>query len=200
MRSSDDQGPGTFAALAGLGLAATSALPLVVGEKSPLVAFMDAFAHDWLNGLVTLLLFGTPYLLGAALAAAVLTRSALGVVLLRIPITILYIELVYFALILARDSGDLVAPWAFIGFVAVSTLSAVTRFVHDRRQQRPASVAWLGRWGAMLVAGAIGWGLLQVLVLGDASQLVGVWATFAAAVIVAGACRPRRDRSHSARR
>ncbi|MEM6995615.1 MAG: hypothetical protein AAF721_34205 [Myxococcota bacterium] len=191
MTSRADHGPGASAAIAGLALAATIALPIASGERSLLWAILEAFSEDWLNGVFAGLVIGAPYLVGACLALAVVLRSSLSVVLLRVPITILYIEMVCLALLLVRDSGDAVAPWSFIGFVLVSTLSAVSRFSRDRRHGRTPSVAWLGRWGAMLVAGLFGWFLLQVLVAGEAQGVISPWATFGAALLVAATCRPK---------
>lgn len=182
--------PGPAAAVAGLILAATSALPLGVDEISPLRALLRVFAESWVDGLVALLIFGSPYLLGACVALAILMRSGLTFALLRVPVTVLYAELVLLALMLVKDPGDAVAPWGLIGFVAAATLGGVARFANDAKRGRAPSLAWTGRWGALLVVGLLGWLLLQVLVHGDASLVFGPWATLAAAALLVVTCRP----------
>jgi len=189
--------PGLGAALVGIGLAATSALPLSLGEVSPLQALLRVFAESWVDGFVAALLFGSPYLLGACVALAVLVRSGLTHALLRVPVTVLYGELVFLALMLIKDPGDAAAPWSLIGFVAAATLGGVARFANDAKRARVPSVAWTGRWGALLLVGLLGWLLLQVFVHGDASAVFGPWATLAAGALLVVTCRPRRHRGTS---
>ena len=185
--------PGRPAALVGTLLAATSALPLAVDEISPLRALLRVFADSWVDGFVALLIFGSPYLLGACVALAVLVRSGLTLALLRVPVTVLYGELVLLALMLVKNPGEEVAPWVLIGFVAAATLGGVARFADDAKRGRVPSVAWTGRWGALLVVGLLGWLLLQVFVEGDASAVFGPWATLAAAALLVVTCRPARS-------
>ena len=181
--------PGPGAALAGLGLAATAMVPFEAGGSSPLQVIVDAFAEHWANGVVSLLVLGAPYLLGLTVAAAAVLRSTLGLVLVRVPVAILYAELVGLCLLVASQPEPLRARWSLIGFTVVATLSAIARVSGERRAGTGPNVAWLARWGAMLIAAAFGWLMLQDPP--SFAEAPGLWATFVAAVVLAGSSRTR---------
>jgi len=185
MTARDNDDLSGMAAVAGLALAGTVALPITGGGPSILQGILEAFGDGWVDGVLMLLLFGAPYLLGLFVAVAAARKSPRSALLLRVPITILYGELVLLALFLLKDQNDAVAPWSLIGFVAVATLRAVA---HTGRGA--AGVVWTARWGAMLVAGLFAWVLLQAMSHG--ASLISPWATFGAALLVAASCRPRR--------
>ena len=182
--------PGPMAALAGLALAGTAALPIVAGEASPLQLIAHAFAEHWTQGVVLLLVLGAPYLLGLTVAAAAVLRSTLGLVLVRVPVTILYAELVALALMIAHEPGDdLRAPWSLVGFAVVTTISGIVRVSGERRVAAGPNVAWLARWGATMVAGVLGWVVLQDAM--PPARAPGLWGTLIAAAVLAASSRAR---------
>lgn len=184
--------PGPLAALAGLALASTSALPLVVDEPSPLRMILEAFGKHWVNGVVILLLLGAPYLLGLAVAAAAVLRSTLGLLLVRVPVTILYAELVVACLMIASEPDDCRAPWSLVGFAVVTTVSGIVRASGERRAGAAPNVAWLARWGATIIAAVLGWIMLQNPM--SLAEAPGLWATLVGAAALAGTSRGRSAR------
>ena len=182
--------PGPLAALVGLALAAASALPFVAGEPSVFEEIVAAFDRAWVTGVVFLLLLGAPYLLGLSVFAAAVLRSTLGLVLVRVPVTILYAELVVACLLIATEPGELRAPWSLVGFAVVTTISGIVQVARERRARAAANVPWLARWGAMIVAAALGWVTLQDPM--GLAEAPGLWATLVAAAVLAAASRPAR--------
>jgi hypothetical protein len=166
-------------------LSAAIAAPLTPDGYSFAQILYVAFLRHPLEGLITLLGFGSPFCFGILTLALVAARDhitpSLGERLLVANLSFLHAQLLLVAgLLVARGQGML--PAALLGFAIVSGGFFI---IHHARSSAMASVdedrpvgpsqRWLVRWGSTVIVAVCGWMRLQVLIdvrLGWAVELV----------------------------
>lgn len=145
-------------------LAATAALPVAPDGRSFLHYVVEAFGNGWLEGLLTIAGFGSPFLFGVAVVVAWRMPSALVAArLVRLPIAMMHSQLLLVTWAVWRF-GDAIAAFPMFAFSLVSAIYFVW-FSGLKRAEGDGtgpSVAWLVRWGAMVVAAICMWARIQM--------------------------------------
>jgi hypothetical protein len=128
-----------------------------------------AFLRSPLDGLITLLGFGSPFCFGLITLVIAAARerfpSTVGERLLVANLSLLHAQLLLVAaLLFSRGQGML--PLALLGFALVS---GGYFLVHHARSStiagsRGPSVRWMIRWGATVIVAICGWMRLQMLI------------------------------------
>ncbi len=159
--------PGVVTA-AGAVLAGAAALPGAPGGPSWLDVAVDLVRAYGLAAVPLLVITGAPFLFGAAVALAGGLPGAPTAGLVRGLVVLLQAEVVY-AAVLVVTGGGWVAPWAFLGFAAVTGGAMVVHWASSRASGsgEPPTLRWATRWGALLVVGAALW--LRAQALGGAA-------------------------------
>jgi hypothetical protein len=134
-----------------------------------------AFLRHPLEGLITLLGFGSPFCFGMiALLLAVDSRRlppAIGERVLVANLSLLHAQLfLVAAMLFARGQGLL--PGALLGFATVSGGFFVVHHArtsaiaggHEAPNERGPTQRWLLRWGATVIVAICGWMRLQMLI------------------------------------
>jgi hypothetical protein len=156
-------------------LTAAIAAPLTPDGHSFAQLLYAAFLRHPLEGVITLLGFGSPFCFGAItlLLAAADRRllPAMGERMLVVNLSFLHAQLLLVAgLLLSRGQGMLSA--ALLGFAIVSggyftvyhaRTSAAAGGVREAGPRGPTQ-RWLVRWGATIIVAICGWIRLQVLI------------------------------------
>jgi hypothetical protein len=155
-------------------LVAAIAAPLTPDGFSFAQILYVAFLRHPLEGLLTLLGFGSPFCFGmivlALVAAGPRVLSSLGERLLVANLSFLHAQLLLVAALLAY-AGRGVMPLALLGFAVVSggffivhhAKSAALAGGVDEPGPTGPSQRWLIRWGATVIVAVCGWMRLQVL-------------------------------------
>lgn len=164
----------------GLLLLACSALPLTPSGASFLRVLASAFLRSPLEGVMTLIGFGSPFLFGLLVALAAWSGSSRWVApatiqrLLVTNTSTMHAQLVLVAFLLWRDGVGMM-PGALLGFAIVSgglftfehaRQSAAAGGIDDRGvriEGEGPSVRWLIRWTATMIVALCGWLRLQLL-------------------------------------
>lgn len=133
-----------------------------------------AFVRSPLEGVITLLGFGSPFCFGMIvllLAAAARVPAAIGERLLVVNLSFLHAQLLLVAgLLVTRGQGML--PIALLGFAIVSggffivhhaRTSAAAGGIRESGPRGPTQ-RWLVRWGATVIVAICGWMRLQMLI------------------------------------
>jgi hypothetical protein len=150
-------------AVLGLSLFATIALPFTRDGLSLLDVFLRMAQESPLGALAFLIMFASPQLFGLAVAVARLLRDeSIALALVQIPVAILQAMLVLFGMSLI-NAPRAVAPVALAGFAFVSAMFYLYSSSEAAAADRPLSLRWYVRWGALLVVGAGMWLRLQAL-------------------------------------
>lgn len=156
-------------------LTAAIAAPLTPAGHSFAQLLYAAFLRHPLEGVITLLGFGSPFCFGlitlVLAAAAARTPAALGERLLVGNLSFLHAQLLLVAgLLFFRGQGML--PSALLGFAIVSggffvvhhaRTSAAAGGVRESGPRGPTQ-RWLVRWGATVIVAICGWMRLQTLI------------------------------------
>jgi hypothetical protein len=185
-------------AILGLVLAATSALPLSPDGQSFVQHAWAAFGRGALEGLLMVAGFGSPFLFGLAVALA--TRWAPDVIaprLVRTPIAMMHSQLLLVSWAVWRF-GDAVAAFPMFGFALVSSVYFVWSSARVRAEGEGTgpSVAWLVRWGAMIVAAVCMWARIQMFGVVKLGVAIDVAWLCAAGMILLLRRPPARPVSH----
>jgi len=143
-------------------LAASSALPLTPAGQSFVGLLLGEFGRGFLPGLLMLIGFGSPYVFGLAVAAVtfVVWPVLLAQRSLQIPVALLHAQLCLVALVVWR-SGDVLGGPALLGFAVVGGLAFVVHSARTYAEADGPSIAWLVRWGALMISGVALWAKLQ---------------------------------------
>jgi hypothetical protein len=176
----------------GLALAACIALPLDPRSgKSLLDRLLEAFAEDWLNGLMLSVLLASPYAIGLCIGLATFSGGRIGPTLVKVPLVVLHVEVLMLALMFIHAKQG-VARVAFLGFAIVMAVRLLARAAKSRARGTHVSIGWLARTGGVLVAGSFGWFRLQL-----AGEPIGIaiTATIVAAALMAVTARVGRSAS-----
>jgi hypothetical protein len=183
----------TRVTLAALALAACVLLPIDPHDgTSMLRVLLEAFREDWLFGLAAAVVLGSPYAFALAVACTGTAGGAWSQAWLRAEVALLQTEVVVLGLLVlhGRHESDAHAPWAIIGFAAVTLATFVHRVASPRVAEHHRDARFFARWGAILVAGTFAWFLLQVIGRRYGTLLPG---TLAAAFLLAAVVpSPRR--------
>jgi hypothetical protein len=162
------------------------------GETSLLRLLIEAWHEDWLSGTLLALVLGAPH--GFALALMLATRNggAWSIAAVKGWVTLMQFELVLLGLLVLHQiprDHDMRAPWALVGFAAITAARFARRTASPRLVADDRDLRFYGRWGAILVVGIMVWGELQVLGRGTP----GLWlhGTLAAAFMLASSLRRR---------
>lgn len=173
-------------AIPALILTGAIAAPLTPDGYSFAQILYVAFLRHPLEGLLTLLGFGSPFCFGAItlllVAAGERLSPAFGERLLVVNLSFLHAQLLLVAgMLVSRGQGML--PAALLGFALVSggfflvhhaKTSAIAGGPDDARPPGPTQ-RWLVRWGATVIVAVCGWMRLQMLIdvrLGWAVELI----------------------------
>jgi hypothetical protein len=183
----------TFAALV---LAACVLLPVDPHRGTSMLRFLlDTFREDWLIGIVSTVLLGSPYAFAVAVACSGTAGGPLSRVWVRAQVALLQTEVVVLGLLVLRnlDEHNARAPWAMIGFAATTIVVFVRHVASPAVPEGHRDPRFFTRWGAILVAGTFAWFLLQVL---GRAEYGGVLPGTLAAAFLLAAVTPasRRDR------
>lgn len=150
-----------LAAVAGLVLAASSAMPWTPEGHSFLALLRSEFSRGVLEGLLMMVGFGSPFLFGIAVAAAPLAcPPPIARRILRVPIAFMHSQLVLVALVLWL-SGVSVAALPLLGFALVSGVRLAIHTAHTHADGDGPRVGWYVRWGGMVVVAIAAWMELQ---------------------------------------
>lgn len=156
-----DGRPSRWAGWCGLGLAASSALPLTPRGQSFLDLLRGEFARGPLEGLLMTLGFGSPYLFGGAVAmAAFWLRPEVGRRWVRVPLALLHAQLVLVAIAIALW-GEAVAAYPLVAFAFASGGALAYHGARYQAEGREPSLSWYVRWGGAVVTGVGSWIELQ---------------------------------------
>lgn len=178
-------------AVLGLTIFASIALPLTRSGLSLLDIFLRMLADSPLAGLCFLIMFASPQLFGLAVALAGYTRDeSLATRLVQYPLSILQ-GVLFMAGAGVVSARGVVAPLAFVGFAAVTSIYYVYASAEASASDRGGlSLRWQVRWGATLIAGFGLWLRLQSLRGAGPGIAVDV-ATVAAVLLIADLSRDR---------
>lgn len=150
-----------LAAVAGLVLAVSSAMPWTPEGHSFLAVLRSEFSRGVLEGLLMMVGFGSPFLFGIAVAVAPLAcPPSIARRILRIPVAFMHSQLVLVALVLWL-SGVSIAALPLLGFALVSGVRLAIHTARAHAEGDGPRVGWYVRWGGMLVAAIAAWMELQ---------------------------------------
>lgn len=167
-------------------LSAAIAAPLTPEGYSFAQILYVVFSRSVVEGVITLLGFGSPFVFGLLTVALVLAgkrlHPAVGERLLVANLSLLHTQLVLVAGLLAWN-GQGKLPIALLGFAIVSggffilqhAKSSAAAGGLEHAPPRGPTQAWLVRWGATVIVAVCGWIRLQTLVdvrLGWAIELM----------------------------
>ncbi len=148
----------------GLVLAATAALPVSPDGRTFVHYVFEAFRQGWLDGVLTIAGFGSPFLFGLAVVVAWrLPSPAVGARLVRYPIAMMHSQLLLVSWAVWRF-GDAIAAFPMFAFSLVSSIYFVW-FSGLKRAEGDGSgpsLTWLVRWGAVVVAAICMWARIQM--------------------------------------
>jgi hypothetical protein len=158
---SASRSPSALCGVFGLALCGCIALPVdPYSGRSILDAILEAYARDWLDGLLVALLVLPPYAIGLCVAAATFSGGRLGATLVKVPLVLLQLEVVLLALMMFHGNGGR-GTVALLGFAIVMALRLLGRAATSRSRGTHASIGWHARTGGVLVAGTFAWLRLQ---------------------------------------
>lgn len=159
-QSADPRAPRSVALLS-LALVGSAALPWTPSGESFLSLLLDAFSGHLLEGLLTLVGFGSPFLFGLAVViGVVLLPPGTAKKVVRVPIAFMHSQLLLVALVIFF-AGDAVASAALLGFAAVSGVRLAFHTASRTASGPGPSFVWYVRWGAMVIAAVGAWAELQ---------------------------------------
>lgn len=175
--------------LAALLLGGAAWLPLAQDDSPSLArVLLEALREDWFSGVLFTVIFGAPHLFALTVVAASRTGGRYLALWARAWVVLLQTQVVLIALMVLRSMNEssLRAPWAIIGFAAVTVSFFSYRLASSRVPEHRRDLGFVARWGALLIAGTFGWFELQWL---GGSEAPGPWlhATLAAAFVLAAA-------------
>ena len=151
-----------LAALFGLTLVGSAALPWLSDGTSFLDLVIDAFGRAFLEGFLFVVGFGSPFLFGAAVVLGVLVLSPkVARRVIRIPVALMQSQLLLVAITLMTARDRVIAAVALLGFAIVTALGLARHSARTRAEGDGPSLAWYIRWGAVVVAGVAAWTRLQ---------------------------------------
>ncbi len=150
-----------LAMLAGAALAVSSALPITPDGYSFLALLRGEFQRGVLEGLLMLVGFGSPFLLGLAVAIVPWSVAPwIGRRIVRLPIAFMHSQLVLVALVIWL-AGNAIADLALLGFAIVSGVRLAVHTARGHSEGDGPQLAWYVRWGGMMVAAICAWVELQ---------------------------------------
>lgn len=176
-------------AVLGLTIFASIALPLTRSGLSLLDIFLRMLADSPVAGLCFLIMFASPQLFGLAVALAGWLRDeSLATRCVQLPLSVLQ-GMLFMAGASVASARGVVAPLAFVGFAAVTSIYYVYASAEASASERGGlSLRWQIRWGAVLIAGLGLWLRLQSLRGAGLGIAVDV-ATVAAVLLIADLSR-----------
>lgn len=147
--------------LPAIGLVCAAGLAWTPEGTSFVDLLLEQFGYGVLPGLLMLFGFGSPFVFALCIVICVVAlppKTARRVV--RIPIALMHSQLVLVALALFF-AGDVVAPYALLGFALVGGLRLAFHTATANTQGDGPSLRWYTRWGATVIAGVAMWMELQ---------------------------------------
>jgi hypothetical protein len=168
-------------------LGGAACLPLGQGDGTSLAHVLwHALREDWLSGLLFVVIMGAPHLFAWTVVAASRTGGHYFALWTRAWVVLLQTEVALIGLFVLRsiDEASMRAPWAIVGFAAVTVVFFSYRLASPSVPEHRRDLGFFARWGALLIAGTFGWFELQWL---GGAQAPGPWlhATLAAAFALA---------------
>jgi hypothetical protein len=149
-------------AVLGLVLAGSAAMPWLPDGATFVDLVLEAFHRSVLEAVLRTVGFGSPVLFGLCVALGILVlRPPIARRLVRLPIGFMHSQLVLVAIVMMTERERVVGAVALLGFAVVSALRFAVHSARTRAEGDGPSLAWLVRWGAMIVAGVAGWMQLQ---------------------------------------
>ena len=150
------------AALFGLTLVSAAFFPLLPDGRRFVDLVLEAFSRGAVEGLITVVGLGSPFLFGLAVALASRIRvPAFASRIVRPPIAIMHSQLIIVAWF-AWTSGSAIAALPFLGFSIVSGIYFAVHLASARASGAGPTLRWHVRWGAMMVMAISAWGRLQM--------------------------------------
>lgn len=150
-----------LATIAGLVLALSSALPITPDGHSFLDLLRAELARGATEGLMMLVGFGSPYLLGLAIAIVPwVARPGIGRRVVRVPLAFLHSQLVLVALLLWLR-GNAIADLALLGFAIVAGVRLAMHTARAHAEGDGPQLAWYVRWAGMMLTAICAWMELQ---------------------------------------
>lgn len=146
----------------GLTMAAAAFFPLLPDGRRFIDLVAEAFARSAVEGIITVIGLGSPFLFGLAVAiASRISVPAFASRIVRPPIAIMHSQLIIVAWF-AFSSGMAVAGLPFLGFSIVSGIYFAIHLASARASGTGPTLRWHVRWGAMMVMAICAWGRLQM--------------------------------------
>jgi hypothetical protein len=181
-------------AVLGLVLAGSAAMPWLPDGATFVDLVIEAFHRSVLEAVLLTVGFGSPFLFGLCVALGILAlRPPIARRLVRLPIGFMHSQLVLVAIVMMTERERVAGAVALLGFAVVSALRFAFHSARTRAEGDGPSLAWLVRWGAMIVAGVAGWMELQRVA--DIAFGRGLDVALASAVLMILAFGHRRFRA-----
>ncbi len=177
------------AAVGGLALAVSSALPWTPEGSSFLELLRGEFSRGLLEGVLMTIGFGSPFLFGLAVAIAPRALSpAIARQVVRIPIAFMHSQLVLVMIVLAL-AGAGIASLPMLGFALVSGVFLAIHTARTHAEGGGPRLGWYVRWGGMMVAAIAAWMELQQA--GDLTFGWGLHVALGCGVLIAASLAGR---------
>ena len=153
--------PGS-AAVCGLALAGAVFLPLLPDGTTFFDLVVAAFSRGLLEGLLTVVGLGSPFVFGLAVALAVWLPSLVAARVVRLPIALLHSQLIV-VMWTVWSAGGAIAALPMLGFSVASAVAFSVQLAARRASSSGGpSLRWHIQWGAMMVVAIIVWVRLQM--------------------------------------
>lgn len=152
--------PGS-AAICGLALAGAIFLPLLPDSTTFFGLVVVAFSRGLLEGLLTVVGLGSPFVFGLAVALAVWLPPPVAARVVRVPIALLHSQLIV-VMWAVWSAGGAIAALPMLGFSVASAVAFSVQLAARRASSSGGpSLRWHIQWGAMMVTTIVVWVKLQ---------------------------------------
>jgi hypothetical protein len=150
-------------ALLGLAMGLAAGLPLTPEGASFLRLVANELARGFLEGVMMIAGFGSPFVFGLVLFVGHLFFApALAKRIVSVPVSLLHSQLLLVAFVLWRHGESVAAP-ALVGVAVVGAVHLVLHTAKSQASDGGPTLIWYARWGATMIAAVAAWSRLQWL-------------------------------------